>query len=142
MSVLALQGVSHAYGGVAVLHGVSLEVGPGEVVCLLGPSGCGKTTTLRIIAGLEALQEGRVFIEGREVAGPDVAPVAPEERRVGLVFQDYALFPHLNVIGNVIFGLKHLPAGDRRKRALAVLDQVGMAGFPQSYPHMLSGGQQ
>ncbi len=141
-TALSMQGIHHAFGKREVVKGVDLEVLPGEVVCLLGPSGCGKTTLLRIAAGLETLQQGRVTLEGREVAGAGGRQVPPEKRSVGLAFQDSALFPHLSVLENVAFGLKHLPAAERRRRALGLLEQLGMAAHAESYPHMLSGGQQ
>ncbi|MFQ5984462.1 MAG: ABC transporter ATP-binding protein [Alphaproteobacteria bacterium] len=141
MTSLLLEGVSHAFDGLTVVDGVNLTVEEGEIICLVGPSGCGKTTLLRIAAGLEELQEGRVVIGGREVAGPK-GVVPPEERGVGLVFQDYALFPHLTVAGNVAFGLSRLPAAERRQAALDMLERVGMAHFAASYPHILSGGEQ
>ncbi|WP_282039991.1 ABC transporter ATP-binding protein [Halomonas alimentaria] len=139
---LSMQGIHHAFGRHEVVKGIDLEVLPGEVVCLLGPSGCGKTTLLRIAAGLEILQRGRVALEGKEVAGGGGRHLPPEKRSVGLAFQDSALFPHLSVLENVTFGLKHLPAGERRQRALTLLEQLGMAAHAESYPHMLSGGQQ
>jgi iron(III) transport system ATP-binding protein len=133
--------VSHAFDGVPVVVDVDLTITPGELMCLVGPSGCGKTTILRIAAGLEELQRGRVVIHGRVVADGAVQ-VPPEERQVGLVFQDFALFPHLRVEENAGFGLVGLGAAARRARAREVLAQVGMAGFAASYPHVLSGGQQ
>ena len=138
---LVLEGVSHAYGEVLAVENLSLTIAAGELVCLLGPSGCGKTTALRIAAGLEHLQRGRVLMGGREVASA-TANVPPEARSVGLVFQDYALFPHLSVRANVAFGLTRLPASERRARAGEVLAQVGMASYGEAYPHQLSGGQQ
>ena len=138
---LVLDGIGHAYGDVLAVEDLSLSVGPGEFVCLLGPSGCGKTTVLRLAAGLERLQSGRVRMAGREVAGQEI-DVPPEARNVGLVFQDYALFPHLSVRANAGFGLARLSAGARRARAEAVLAQVGMAAYAEAYPHELSGGQQ
>jgi iron(III) transport system ATP-binding protein len=141
VSGLALDGLSHRYGKRTALDGVSLTVSPGEVLCVLGPSGCGKTTLLRLIAGLETLQAGRVTIAGRVVAEPG-RMLPPEARDVGLVFQDYALFPHLSVLENVAFGLRRLPRGERRPRALAVLEQVEMVSRASSFPHTLSGGEQ
>ncbi len=138
---LRLEGVTHAFDGVPVVEDVGLTVAPEELMCLVGPSGCGKTTILRIAAGLEELQQGRVTIYGRVVAGGSVH-VPPEDREVGLVFQDFALFPHLTVEKNAGFGLIGLSGAARRARARQVLAQVGMAGFAQSYPHVLSGGQQ
>jgi iron(III) transport system ATP-binding protein len=141
MEVLKLEHVSHHFGQVRAVDDVSLSVGSGELVCLLGPSGCGKTTALRIAAGLERLQQGRVLIDGEPV-GDQKHDLPPEDRSVGLVFQDYALFPHLDVKGNVAFGLRGWPKREREARARAVLEQVGMAHLADSHPHMLSGGQQ
>jgi iron(III) transport system ATP-binding protein len=140
-SGLEIEGLSHAYGPRVVVHDVSLRLPPGEVHCLVGPSGCGKTTVLRLIAGLEELQGGRVAIDGEVVARAGWG-MPPEQRRVGLMFQDFALFPHLKVIDNVAFGLRHLSAAERRARARELLAQVNMTGHAQSYPHMLSGGEQ
>ncbi len=139
--ILRLEHVSHWYDEVRALDDLTLGVGAGEVVCLLGPSGCGKTTALRIAAGLETLQTGRVLLDGQPIAD-DRRHLPPEDRSIGLVFQDYALFPHLSVLDNVTFGLRHLPARQRRARALEVLGQVGMAEMAEAHPHMLSGGQQ
>jgi iron(III) transport system ATP-binding protein len=110
-------------------------------VCLLGPSGCGKTTLLRIAAGIEKPSGGRVLINEREVAGPERF-VPPEDRGIGLMFQDFALFPHLTILGNVAFGLKALPREEARREALAALHRVGLEHVAEDYPHILSGGQQ
>ena len=116
MDVLNLERVSHAYGRNPAIQDVDLTVGEGELVCLLGPSGCGKTTVLRVAAGLETLQAGRVLIGGETVARPGVSR-PPEDRGVGLVFQDYALFPHLTVAENVAFGVGCTPAAARARGA-------------------------
>lgn len=137
---LLTEGLSRAFGGQRVVDGVDLSVAPGQVTCLLGPSGCGKSTTLRMIAGVEAPDQGRIVIDGLEVAGPG-AFVPPEARSVGLMFQDFALFPHLDVAGNVGFGLR----GDKALRARRVgelLERVNLAGFGAKHPHQLSGGEQ
>lgn len=141
MDALALEQVSHAYGDLLAVDDLSLSVAPHELVCLLGPSGCGKTTALRVAAGLERLQRGRVLMNGQPVADAGIN-VPPEARGVGLVFQDYALFPHLNVRENVGFGLSGLSTAERRSRAGEALTQVGMADYAAAYPHSLSGGQQ
>jgi len=126
-----------------VVEGLSLTLAPGEVVCLLGPSGCGKTTTLRLAAGLERPWSGRIHIGGDLVADAAGARhVAPERRRVGFLFQDFALFPHLTVLGNVLFGLKGWPRAEARARAQRMLDGVGLSERAGSWPHQLSGGQQ
>jgi|TARA_B100000700_G_scaffold237891_1_gene264206 iron(III) transport system ATP-binding protein len=140
--VLAMHHIRHAYGKHQAVEDVSLYVEQGEVVCLLGPSGCGKTTLLRIVAGLEAVQEGGVDLGGRPIGRPGKAHVPPEKRNVGLAFQDSALFPHLSVLDNVAFGLESLPGKQRRARAMELLEQLGMEGYAKSYPHTLSGGQQ
>jgi len=135
--------VSHlvrAFGGRRVVDDVSLAVAPGQVTCLLGPSGCGKSTTLRIIAGVERAEAGEVRIDGRLVAGPGVQ-VPPEARSVGLMFQDFALFPHLTVADNVGFGLKADRAG-RARRVGELLEKVNLVGFGPKHPHQLSGGEQ
>ncbi len=146
MTGLVVDGISHAYDGAAVLHRVSLAVPRGRVACLLGPSGCGKTTALRLAAGLERLQKGRISIGGRTVADPSAGfDLAPEHRRVGLMFQDYALFPHLTVAENVAFGLGGAGrrSSDRNGHAVAAaLARLGLASHAGSYPHVLSGGEQ
>lgn len=140
-AALAFHGVTHRYGKTTAVADLSLRVAAGEVVCLVGPSGCGKSTTLRLAAGLEPLQVGRIEIQGTVVAGSG-APVPPEQRRTGMVFQDFALFPHLNVLDNVIFGVRDGEAATRRRRGLELLAHVGMARYAESYPHELSGGEQ
>jgi iron(III) transport system ATP-binding protein len=138
---LSFEHVERRYGDALALDDVSLAIAPGEVVCLLGPSGCGKTTLLRIAAGIERPTSGRVLINGQEVAGPNRF-VPPEERSVGLMFQDFALFPHLTIINNVAFGLKALPKREALREARAMLTRVGLAHLSDAYPHILSGGQQ
>jgi iron(III) transport system ATP-binding protein len=138
---LTFEKVERRYGDGKALAGLDLDIAPGEVVCLLGPSGCGKTTLLRIASGIEKPSAGRVLINDREVAGPERF-VPPEERSVGLMFQDFALFPHLTIIDNVAFGLKALPREEAHREALAVLARVGLAEYADEYPHILSGGQQ
>lgn len=138
---LTFDAVRKQYGDRAALAGLSLDIAPGEIVCLLGPSGCGKTTLLRIAAGIERPSSGRVLISNREVAS-DTQFVPPEKRGVGLMFQDFALFPHLTILDNVAFGLKSLPREDARREALRMLSRVGLAHYGDQYPHILSGGQQ
>jgi iron(III) transport system ATP-binding protein len=127
--------------GPPAIDRLSLSVTQGEILALLGPSGCGKTTALRIIAGLESPDAGTVTVRGRIVGG-DGHAVPAEDRGIGIVFQDYALFPHLTVADNVGFGLPKLDGGARRARVAEVLDLVGMSGLEGRYPHELSGGQQ
>ncbi|MCP1335979.1 ABC transporter ATP-binding protein [Futiania mangrovi] len=138
---LSLRAVTRRFGGVTAADEVSINVGAGEVVCLLGPSGCGKTTTLRIAAGLERPDAGEVYIDGRLVAGRGLF-VPPEDRGVGLMFQDFALFPHLDVTGNVTFGLTRMSGRERAARAAEVLDLVGLSHLAKAWPHTLSGGEQ
>ena len=140
MDLLLLDRVSKRFGAddPPAVDGLSLRVTEGEILALLGPSGCGKTTTLRLIAGLESPDAGTITLRGQIVAGPGRA-VPPEDRGVGIVFQDYALFPHLTVADNVAFGL---PRAARRSRVEPVLELVGLGGFGPRYPHELSGGQQ
>jgi len=138
---LSFDAVSHAFGDVEAVRDVSFELQPGEIVCLLGPSGCGKTTLLRIAAGVERPQRGRVVLDGLEVAGPR-AFRPPEARNVGLMFQDFALFPHLSIIENVSFGLKALDRAGAEAEARNALRRVGLLHYAASYPHALSGGEQ
>jgi iron(III) transport system ATP-binding protein len=137
-SMIRLDGVTKRFGDTTAVDGASLCVERGEVVALLGPSGCGKTTLLRLIAGFERPDGGSVAVAERAVAGPG-AWIPPEQRRVGMVFQDYALFPHLTVSENVGFGL---PRRDRAGRVAALLAVVGLDELGRRYPHELSGGQQ
>jgi len=120
---------------------VSLEVSRGELIALLGPSGCGKTTTLRLIAGFERVDAGLVEIDGNMVASPKFH-LPPQLRRVGMVFQEYALFPHVNVLANIQFGLRRMPAQARAARTREVIDLAGLSGLEGRMPHQLSGGQQ
>jgi iron(III) transport system ATP-binding protein len=133
--------VSHAYRRrVPVLHGVSLDVPPGTIHCLLGESGCGKTTLLRLIAGLERQQSGEIWI-GPARVGCARQSLPPEKRSIGFVFQDYALFPHLSARQNVMFGMTS-PRAARPAEADQWLARVGLTGFESAMPHTLSGGQQ
>jgi iron(III) transport system ATP-binding protein len=138
---LKLENITRAYGDAHALAGVTLDVAPGEIVCLLGPSGCGKTTLLRVISGIEKPTSGRVLINDREVAGP-ARHVPPEDRSIGLMFQDFALFPHLTILDNVAFGLRSLAKDERDRAARSILERVGLAAFASAYPSTLSGGQQ
>jgi len=141
--LLALHRISKRFAADApfAVDGLSLTVAEGEILALLGPSGCGKTTTLRLIAGFEVPDAGTVAIRGAIVAGPG-RMVAPEDRGIGIVFQDYALFPHLTVADTVAFGLQGLPRPARRERVAQILEMVDLADLERRYPHELSGGQQ
>ncbi len=124
------------------VESVSLGLAAGDIGVLIGPSGCGKTTLLRAVAGLEAASGGEILVSGRPVAAPGLH-VPAEQRQIGMVFQDYALFPHLDVGQNVAFGLdRKLPRADRNDRVAEVLSLVGLAGHERRMPHQLSGGQQ
>ncbi len=138
---LTFDSVVCKFDEIAVLNGVSLTIAPGEIVCLLGPSGSGKTTLLRIASGVERPTSGRVLINGEEMAAPGVF-VPPEKRSVGLMFQDFALFPHLTIEDNVAFGLRSLPQAEARREARGVLARVGLEKYALAYPHTLSGGEQ
>lgn len=148
---LLLRDLWHRYPGMTgeewTLRGISLSLGPGELVGLLGPSGCGKTTLLRLIAGFERAHQGEILLDGREVAGPK-RWLPPEARGVGMVFQDYALFPHLDAWANACFGLGSsrgrppaMGAAARRERVEWLLELMGLGGLEHRYPHELSGGQ-
>ena len=132
---------SHVRGGPAAVSGVSFGLKQGEVLALLGPSGSGKTTTLRLIAGFDRPDSGRILLNGAPVSG-DGMWIEPEQRRIGMVFQDYALFPHLTLLDNVMFGLRDGSRKSRSDSAREVLAVVGMDALAQRYPHELSGGQQ
>jgi iron(III) transport system ATP-binding protein len=140
---LGFEGVTQRFGDVTALKDVSLSIEPGEIVALLGQSGCGKTTLLRLAAGVERPSAGRVLLENRDVSSPDRF-VEPERRGVGLVFQDYALFPHLSVRENVRFGLGGRGESEASvdATALRAIARVGLADLAEAYPHMLSGGEQ
>lgn len=133
------RGVVKDYGATRVLHGVDLDIAPGEFVSLLGPSGCGKTTALRVLAGLERATEGAVLLAGHDVSG-----VPTNKRDIGMVFQSYSLFPHLRVLENTAFGLRRRGVGkaEAARRAGDALDLVGLGHLADRFPHQLSGGQQ
>lgn len=132
--------MTRRFGDRVVVDGVSFSVAPGQVTCLLGPSGCGKSTTLRMIAGVDTPTSGEIYVDGEMICGAG-SPVAPEHRRIGLMFQDFALFPHLSVAANVGFGLSG-PAKDNRARVGELLEKVGLSWAIAQYPHHLSGGEQ
>ncbi|NAZ36411.1 ATP-binding cassette domain-containing protein [Rubellimicrobium sp. CFH 75288] len=137
---MAVEGLTRAFGGRTVVRDVSFEVEAGQVSCLLGPSGCGKSTTLRIVAGVDRPDAGTIRVEGSPVVGEGVH-VPPEARGIGLMFQDFALFPHLSVADNVAFGLPRRMAG-RAERVRDLLARVNMERHADALPHQLSGGEQ
>ncbi len=139
---LSLEGITVEFDGVPAVSDLTLDVGAGEIVCLLGPSGCGKSTTLRVAAGVERQKAGSVRVDGRVVAEPG-RHLPPEARSVGLMFQDFALFPHLTVAENIAFGLRRtIPAGDRPGVVGEYLARVGLTSYGHKFPHQLSGGEQ
>lgn len=144
MSFLHLKDITkfyHKNAEIPAVHSVSLNIEKGEIISLLGPSGCGKTTTLRMIAGFEQPSDGTIELDGSMITSGEKT-VAPEKRNIGMVFQDYALFPHLTIKKNVMFGLNQWKTREKRKRADEVLDLVGLASYGNRYPNELSGGQQ
>jgi iron(III) transport system ATP-binding protein len=143
LSLVEVREISKRYAPAQppAVDGLSLDVAEGEIVALLGPSGCGKSTALRLIAGFETPDAGSIIVRGEVVAGPGRL-VPPEARGIGIVFQDYALFPHLTVEENVAFGLHRMERQERRRRVAETLERVGLAGYGRRYPHELSGGQQ
>lgn len=138
-SVLEISGLEKTFEGVDMpaVTGASLHVEPGEIFALIGPSGCGKSTTLRMIAGFETPDHGTIILDGR-----DITHAGPETRNIGIVFQDYALFPHLSVIDNVAFAIRGKDKKAKRESALSYLDMVGLNGLGDRFPDQLSGGQQ
>ncbi len=139
MTRVTIAGLSKRYGGLPAVDGVSIELADGEFLSLLGPSGCGKTTTLKMVAGFEVADAGSIAFDRR-----DVSHLPPERRDIGMVFQSYALFPHMTVAGNLAFGLemRALPKAEIAARVARVLDMVQLAGMQDRYPRQLSGGQQ
>jgi iron(III) transport system ATP-binding protein len=140
-SQLSVRDVSVAYGDTPVVQDISFELAPGNIGCLLGPSGCGKTTLLRAIAGFEPVSRGEIRLHGELVARPGLTR-PPEQRQIGMVFQDFALFPHLTVAKNIAFGLRGQSADAQRARVAELLALIGLAGAARQYPHELSGGMQ
>lgn len=141
MSTLSIQGLHSDYRGEQVLRGLDLTLTQGEITALLGPSGCGKTTLLRTIAGLQDISAGSIVINGNTVSANGCF-VAPEKRSIGMIFQDYALFPHLTVADNILFGVRQLDKQSRSIRLEEMLSLVKLEGLGRRYPHELSGGQQ
>jgi iron(III) transport system ATP-binding protein len=140
-TLLELSDIRHAYGQQRVVNDLSLTLGKGAIGCLLGPSGCGKTTVLRCIAGFEPVSAGKILLNGAVISSSSVM-IPPERRHIGMVFQDYALFPHLSVVDNIGFGLHSMQKGERSARTAEMLQIVGLADAAKKYPHQLSGGQQ
>jgi iron(III) transport system ATP-binding protein len=136
-----VRNLEHSYGAQRVVRDLSFSLEQGALGCLLGPSGCGKTTVLRCLAGFEPVQGGSIALSGQVVSAPGRI-VPPEARRIGMVFQDYALFPHLSVAANVGFAFGRRPSADQRRRVQAMLDLVGLGSTGGTFPHELSGGQQ
>lgn len=141
IALMAIEDIHHRFDGPPVVRGVNFELDAGELLCLLGPSGCGKTTLLRLAAGLEHVQRGRVTIGGEVVGDESGVHVPPEARRVGLMFQDFALFPHLSVRQNILFGVRDSNA-ERRAWIDETAARMGIGDLLEAYPHTLSGGQQ
>ena len=139
-NAIELRGIAKSYGAVRAVDGVDLDVAPGELLTLLGPSGCGKSTLLRLVAGFEEPDAGTIRLFGEPIAG-DGRRTPPEQRGVGLVFQQLALFPHLDVAGNIGYGLRHLPKAARRARVDELLALVDLADAGARHPDQLSGGQ-
>ncbi|MDN5752168.1 MAG: ABC transporter ATP-binding protein [Nitrosospira sp.] len=140
-TLLEVKNIRHAYGEQVVVNNLSLTLKKGEIGCLLGPSGCGKTTVLRCIAGFEPISAGEILLNGEAVSHSGFC-LPPEQRHIGMVFQDYALFPHLTVVANVGFGLHRMQKRERASRVAELLQTVGLADAAAKYPHELSGGQQ
>ena len=140
-AVLSLRDIRQAYGDHQVVRGLSFDLKRGAIGCLLGPSGCGKTTVLRCIAGFEPIQSGEIRLNDSLVSRSGMM-IAPERRSVGMVFQDYALFPHLSVVQNIAFGLHGIKKAERERRIGHYLEATGLSGLETKFPHELSGGQQ
>jgi putative spermidine/putrescine transport system ATP-binding protein len=138
-ATVELTGLRRRFGATQALDGFTLTLQPGELVALLGPSGCGKTTALRVLAGFETVDSGRIVVDG-----VDQSRIPAQRRDMGMVFQSYSLFPNMSALDNVAFGLRmrKIPSGDRRARAQAQLELVGLASEADKYPHQMSGGQQ
>ena len=138
---LSFENVSMSYGPIRVLDDISFELKRGEIICLLGPSGCGKTSLLRLAAGIERPEKGRIILDGQIIAD-EMRFLPPEKRNIGLMFQEFALFPHLTILENVAFGLKALSRSAAREEATTALKRVGLEKYLHQYPHSLSGGEQ
>lgn len=139
--LLELKNLECRQRGHAIVHDLSCHINQGDLHCLLGPSGCGKTTVLRAIAGFQPLSQGEIVMNGERISYPGYTK-APEKRQIGMVFQDYALFPHINVTDNIAFGLREKSTKDKKYLVDQMLEVVGLSGYAHRYPHELSGGQQ
>ena len=139
--LLEIKAIDCHYRGQIVVQNLSLHVNQGDLFCLLGPSGCGKTTALRAIAGFEPVRHGEILLNEKTISRPGYA-IAPEKRNSGMVFQNYALFPHLNVDDNIGFGLRKLSSQQRQRQIDNMLETVGLSGYGKRFIHELSGGQQ
>lgn len=139
--ILEIKNMECQHRGVTVVHDLSCHINSGDLHCMLGPSGCGKTTVLRAIAGFQAMTRGEILLNGERIASPGYS-LAPEKRQIGMVFQDYALFPHMNVEDNIGFGLRNLPRKQKQVTVDAMLEVVGLEGYSRRFIHELSGGQQ
>jgi iron(III) transport system ATP-binding protein len=140
-ALLELKNIRHAYGKQPVVKDLSLTLKKGDIGCLLGPSGCGKTTVLRCIAGFESISAGEILLNGKLISNANFS-LPPEQRHIGMVFQDYALFPHLTVAANIGFGLHKMQRPERASRIAELLQIVGLGDSSSRFPHELSGGQQ
>jgi len=140
-ALLDIKNIECHYQGQTIIRELSFHINQGDIACLLGPSGCGKTTALRAIAGFEPIKSGSISLRSEKVSAPG-SMLAPEKRKLGMVFQDYALFPHLNVYDNITFGLRQMGKPEKQQRADELLALVSLEDFGKRYPHELSGGQQ
>lgn len=139
--MLTLESVEARFGKQVIVDQLGFHLGEGEIGCLLGPSGCGKTTLLRTIAGFEPISAGNIQLNQQTISTPE-QQLPPEQRHVGMVFQDFALFPHLNVFDNIAFGIRKHSLSEQKQRVKQLLEHVGLAAYEKRYPHQLSGGQQ
>lgn len=140
-TLLEVKNIKCIYEGHPVVHDLSMTIKEGQIACLLGPSGCGKTTVLRAIAGFEPIRQGEIILKGKTVSRPGFS-ISPDKRKLGMVFQDYALFPHMDINDNISFGLRDMSGLSKQHIANAMLKTVGLTNMGHRYPHELSGGQQ
>lgn len=140
-ALLELNNIRTSYDDKAIIHDVSFSIEQGELTCLLGPSGCGKTTILKAISGFQDLQKGSITLDGKPISSPDFS-LAPEKRNIGMIFQDHALFPHLNIADNIGFGLRKHSKQQKQTTVGVLLELINLEGYAEKFPHELSGGQQ